>query len=156
AGVRRERLSVPAGPAVTQLESGELRHQVELGRPGVAEWDRPVLALPIGEFDVVAAVALRGVVEAVADDPCWARPVSLDVLPGRKKAQVRDSGLDHEASAWGEVLGDVAEARDLRFLRGEVVDRVEYQVGHRECALNPGRGHVADGHADGLAARFRA
>jgi hypothetical protein len=48
--------------------------------------------------------------------------------------------------------GDVAEAGDLRFLRGEVVDGVVHQVGHREGAVDLGRGHVADGYRDSLAA----
>src|ERR1700722_5977712 len=124
AAVGGEGLPVPPGPAVTQPEPGELRHQVELGWPDVAERDGPVLPHPVGELDVVAPVLLGGVVKAVADDPPGAGPVGQDVLPGWQVAQVRDPGLDHEAPARGEVLGDVAEAGDLRFLRGEVVDRV--------------------------------
>jgi len=100
----------------------------------------------------MAAVLLGGMVKAVADDPPGACPVSQDVLSGRQVAQVRDGGLDHEAAARGEVLGDVAEAGDLRVLRGEVVDRVVHQVGHRENVVHPDRGHVADGHADSVPA----
>jgi len=88
----------------------------------------------------MAAVLLGGMVKAVADDPPGACPVSQDVLSGRQVAQVRDGGLDDGAAARGEVLGDVAEAGDLRVLRGEVVDRVVHQVGHRENAV-----HRSDG-----------
>src|ERR1022692_4003036 len=108
--VGSERLLIPVGPAVTQLESGELRHQVEFGWPYVAVRDRPVLRRPIGELGVMAAVLLGGVVEAVTDDPPRACPVCQDVLPGRQVAQVRDLCLDHEAATRGEVLGAVAEA----------------------------------------------
>ena len=35
----RERLALPAGPAVLKRQPGDARHQVELGGPGVAELD---------------------------------------------------------------------------------------------------------------------
>jgi hypothetical protein len=73
--------------------------------------------------------------------------------PGGKVAQVRHAGFDHEAATRGEVRGDIAEAGNLRFLRGEVVNRVEHQVGRRERAIHPGRSHVADRDADSIPAR---
>jgi hypothetical protein len=38
-----ERLALPAGPTLLELHAGELGHQVELGRPDVAERDRAKL-----------------------------------------------------------------------------------------------------------------
>src|SRR6202044_385989 len=95
---------------------------------------------------------LGRVIIGVGDDPAGTGLGGQDVLPGGQGAQVGHDGLDDEAAARGEMPGDVAEAGDLRFLCGEVVDGVEHQVGHRESAVYPGRGHVADGYGDSVAA----
>src|SRR3712207_8123629 len=52
--------------------------------------------------------------------------------------------LDHEATARGQVGGDVAEAVDLGILRGQVHDRVEHQIRKGEGALDAGAGEVTD------------
>jgi len=49
----RERLAVPARPALGQPHSGELSHEVQLGRPDVAEGDGEVLRLPVDDLVVV-------------------------------------------------------------------------------------------------------
>ena len=55
---------------------------------------------------------------------------------------------------WLEVSGSVAEALDLRVLRGQVRDGVEHQVGEAEGAVDPRAGHVADGDLDPVGARL--
>jgi hypothetical protein len=60
--------------------------------------------------------------------------------------------LNDEAAARLEVRRDVAEARDVRRLRRQVLDRAEDEVSNRERLLG-GRGReVADRHADLVAA----
>jgi hypothetical protein len=68
----------------------------------------------------------------------------------------RHADLDHEAAARLEVRADVLEARDLRVLRGQVVDRVEDEVGEAERALDAGRGEIADRDRDRVAAGLGA
>lgn len=62
--------------------------------------------------------------------------------------RIWDADLDHEAAAWHEVAGGVLEARDLRILGGQVVDRVEDDVDERECSFDASRRHVADRYGD--------
>ena len=79
----------------------------------------------------------------------------VEGLAGREPLQPRNTDLDHETAAGLEVRRRVAEARDLRRLRGQVHDRVEHQVGEGERPVHRGRGEVADRHADSVRAGLR-
>src|SRR5436190_16046906 len=60
AALARERLVLPAAPAVAQVHVRELRHQVELGRPHVPEQDREALDAAVDEVEVVRDQPLVG------------------------------------------------------------------------------------------------
>ena len=143
-------------PPVAQPHPGQLRHQVELGRPHVPERHGAVLALTTGELDVVPLHGLRGRVIRVGHPAFLAHMPGQHVLPGREPAQLGNPALDDEAAAGPQMAGGVAEAGDLRVLAGQVHDRVEHQVGQREGAVHRGGGDVADGDRDSLAAGLGA
>src|SRR2546423_1221585 len=149
AALARERLAIPAAPPFAQAHVREAGHQVELGRRHRAEWHRQPLPAVVDEREVMA------------DEPLRRRVVLID--PGVRVAQVEDTeptrtwntDLDDEAAAGRELCGDVLEARDLRVLCRQVVDRVEDEVREREGLTRACRGEVADGDGDVLAARLR-
>src|SRR5947208_16325279 len=58
ATLARERLAVPVAPALAQRHPGQLRHQVELRRPHVAERQRQQLPAAVDEREVVRDEAL--------------------------------------------------------------------------------------------------
>ena len=60
AALAGERLAPPPAPAVAQAHPGELRHQVELGGPHVAERDRQALDAAVDDLEVVRDQALVG------------------------------------------------------------------------------------------------
>ena len=132
AAVARERLALPAAPALAQPHPGELRHQVVLGRPRVAERHRETSTLPSDDLEVMRDQPLvRDVV--LVDPPVRLAAVEdVEGLAGRKPPELRDHDLDDEAAAGLEVRRRIAEARDLRRLRRQVHDRVEDQVHERE------------------------
>jgi hypothetical protein len=72
----------------------------------------------------------------------------LDRLPRRQPLKPRNHYLDDEAAGRREVRRDVAEAPDLRLLRGQVHDRVRDEVRERERALDRGSREVADRDTD--------
>ena len=57
--VARERLPVPAAPALAQAHPGQLRHEVELRGPGVAERNREALEPSVDDPEVMGREALR-------------------------------------------------------------------------------------------------
>src|SRR5882757_9488725 len=69
-GHRRECLPAPAGPAVAQAQPGELGHQVELGRPRVAQPHRQQSDAVRAQRHVLGVDALteRVVLASVQDD----------------------------------------------------------------------------------------
>ena len=67
----REGLALPARPSVAQPHPGQLRHEVELAGPGVAERDRSALEVAVGLEEVVRDQALPR--DVVLVDP----PVAL-------------------------------------------------------------------------------
>src|SRR4051794_37506049 len=79
-----ERFAGPGLPAVLRLEAGDPGHQVQLGRPDVAERYRPEGAAAVRDADVVGAHPLGGDVVAV-ERPVG--PVGAErhhCLPGRE------------------------------------------------------------------------
>src|SRR5262249_40751059 len=99
-----------------------------LPQPPVPERERGVLAAAALDLDVVRAHRLRGGVVDVERPAGGADVERHGVLARWEPAQLRDVNLDDEAAAGRQVGGDVAEAGDLRFLRGQGHDRVEDQV----------------------------
>src|SRR5215831_2138496 len=151
-----ERLPPPPGPPLAQPHPRELGHQVKLGRPHIPEREVGVLAAAALHLDVVRAHRLRGGVVDIERPAGLADVAGQDILPGREPAQLRNVNFDDEAATGRQVGGDVAEAGHLRFLRGQVHDRVEDQVRERERPLGPRGREVADRHADLCAARLGA
>src|SRR5207244_10353526 len=90
----RERRAVPVRPALTQLHSGQPRHQVELGRRDRPERDRQSPPLSVDEREVVRDEPLRVEVELVHADVRVAQVEHLEPL------RVLDADLDYEAAAW--------------------------------------------------------
>ena len=137
----------PSLPPVAQPHPGQLRHQVELRRPHVAERHGAVLALPVGELDVVPPAWPGWPGHTSKGHPAFlAAPArAWTSCPGGSRAgrEPRHSMTKQPpGSRW---RGGVAEAGDLRVLAGQVHDRVEHQVGQREGAVYRRGGHVADG-----------
>src|SRR5215831_4763805 len=156
AALARERLALPAAPAVSEPHSGELSHEIEFRGPRVPERHRQEFPAPVDEIEVMRGQALaRDVV--LVDAPVRVAPVEDDEpLSGREPLQVRESDLDHEAAAGLEVRGDIAETCDLLVLARQVRDRVVDEVGERERPVHVRRREVADRDADLLAARLLA
>jgi len=154
AAVAGERLPIPAAPPLTQPHPGELGHQIELGRPHVAERCRRPLEVAVDEVEVMRRDDLRGHVVLV-DPPMRLAPVEdAERLAGRQPLEIGDQDLDHEAATRLQVRGDVPEAGDLRSLRRQVHDRVEHDVGQRERPPDPRGRHVTDRHVDTLGPRL--
>src|SRR5436190_20846967 len=84
----------------------------------------------------------------------WGHRERVDGLTGRDASELRDVDLDRETAAWFQMGGDVAEARNLFVLRGQVRDRVANEVGERERPGHSGGREVADGHVDFVRARL--
>src|SRR6476469_2985464 len=154
AALARERLAIPAAPALAQAHACELGHQVELRRPYVAERHREEPPAPVDEREVVRDEALvRDVV--LVDTPVRRTCVEdVERLTRRQAPKAGHADLDHEGAAGLEVPRDVAEARDLTFTRREVVDRVEDEVRERESPLRGGGREIPDRDADVLPARL--
>ena len=128
AAVTRERLAPPAAPALAQRHPGELRHQVELGRPHVPERHRRGSTRPSTSSKWCEIEPLVRDVVLVDAPVRLARVEDADGLAGREPPELGHPDLDHEAAAGLEVRGDVPEARDLRRLRRQIPDRVEDEV----------------------------
>ena len=98
AALARERLAPPAAPALPEAEAGHLRHEVELGRPDVAERPRAVVDPTVDDREVVRDQALvRDVV--LVDPPVALADVEDDGRRAlRQPAQVRASGTRSRSS----------------------------------------------------------
>ena len=120
AAVARERLALPSAPALAQAHPGELRHQVELGGPRVAERDRETFDLPVDDLEVMRREPLVRDVVLVDAPSRLAHVEGVERLAGREPLELGDADLDDEAAAGLEVRRRVAEARDLRLLRRQV------------------------------------
>ena len=96
---------------------------------------------------------LRGNVVLVESEMIGADVERAHGLTRREPLELRDAHLDHEAATRLEVRRDVLEAGDLLVLRGQVVDRVEDEVGDGERTLDGGRREITDRDADRIAAR---
>lgn len=66
--------SIPAVPAIAKAKAGKLCHEVQFGRPHVAEGDGAVRPDPIDDVDVVGSGVLRGDVVDVICPPQSGRP----------------------------------------------------------------------------------
>src|SRR5437899_10689017 len=129
--VARERLPLPATPAVAQRHSAKLCHQVELSRPRVPEGNREARELSVDDPEVMRDETLSRHVVLVETPARRAHVEGIDGLAGRELPERRDAYLDHEAATGLEVRGDVPEARDLSRLCGQVHDRVEDEIRDR-------------------------
>src|SRR4051812_24298064 len=92
----REGLAPPAAPAVAQRHPGELRHQVELRRPDVAERHRVLLDRAADGLEVMRDEALAGDVVLVDTPVRLAALEDAERVPGREPPEVGDADLDHE------------------------------------------------------------
>jgi hypothetical protein len=79
------RLTVPASPSFAQPKAGEPGHEVELGRVGQAQADRPEDEAVAADVDVVLIEDLRhGVIPAdVQHDMVGCDVIGVDVLVAR-------------------------------------------------------------------------
>src|SRR5947209_11734273 len=87
-----EGLAAPAFPPLAQAQPGHARHQVQLGRPRVADLDRVQLDAARGDDDVVRAHALgNGVMDTGLEiDRLGAEVGHADALAVREAGQIRD------------------------------------------------------------------
>src|SRR5262245_1037568 len=99
--------AVPIAPPVTQAEAGELRHQVELRGPGIADLHRVEPDLLVPDHDVLALEPLAyGIVLGhFQPDPLVRHRRDLEAAS--EVGALRDERLQHEGSAWREMRGDV-------------------------------------------------
>src|ERR1700722_14084340 len=107
----RERLASPTAPAFAQLHPGEARHQIELGRPRVAERDRPDLEPAVDHRVVVGDLALRHDVVFVEVELRRGHVVCTHGLAGWKTLEIRNSHLDYEGPTRLEMRRGILEAR---------------------------------------------
>ena len=112
-GLRGECVAGPVRIPVLQLETGELRHQVEFSRPDVAVWAAEELRLlAAAEMEVMRDDLLLH--DVVGVQPDVARLGLPDcVLSRREFAQLRHPQLDDEPAAGCEVTRRVLKAGDL-------------------------------------------
>src|SRR5947209_6982101 len=83
ATLAREGLAVPVAPALAQRHPGQLRHQVELRRPHVAERQREQLPAAVDQREVVRDEALIRDVVLVDAPVRRARGEDVERLAGR-------------------------------------------------------------------------
>ena len=122
-----ERLSLPSGPTLLQPQPGKPRHQVELGRPRVAQLHGKRLDAAVGEQVVLGAEPLRDHVVDVDGNPSGSARNGMMVWPsGRRWRSGTCVSMRNRPPA--EMRGGVLEARDLGILRHQVEDRVEDEI----------------------------
>ena len=126
----------------------QLRHQVELRRPHVAERDREPLPLVRRRPKWCETRPWLSTSYSSIPTCCSPTEKTCVVSPGGTRCSSGHAHLDDEAAARLEVRRDVAEAGDLRRLRRQVVDRVEDEVGEPERAVGARRREVADRDGD--------
>src|SRR4051795_1055383 len=94
----RERLPVPAAPALAQPHPGHARHQVELLRPDVAERRRAEAPVAVNEREVMRDEPLALDVVLVDPDMGLAEVEHVEALSRRERPKPRHADLDHEAA----------------------------------------------------------
>ena len=149
-------VAVPAGPPLSEAQSGEPRHEVQLGRPHVAVRRGERLEPAVDHPVVMRHRDLRRDVVLLVAEVSGRRREDVRRLARRETPELGDVVLDDEAAAGLQVRGGVAEGLDLFVLGGQVRDRVAQQVDERERSARPGGREVADGDVDVGAARLRA
>ncbi len=131
------------------MEAGELRHQIALGRPDVAEVAGAVRHGAVGVPSIVMGRALLGGhVVGVEADVVLPDVEGHGCLTGREAPDGGNPQLDDEPPARDEVARRVAEAGDLLLLSAQVPDAVPDQVHQRELPGHRGGRHVADDDGD--------
>jgi hypothetical protein len=149
-----EPLSAPVGVAFGQPQAGPVGHQVELGRPAVADGHRAQVHSLVVQHDHLGDDALLHPVVAGHLDDCrvFSHGPRLDSLIVIEPGHVRNEALDDEHPSRPERARHVAEAIGLQFLAEQAEQRVEHQVHQPEPAADRYPGHIADGHRDRLTA----
>ena len=101
AALARERLALPAAPALAEAEARHLGHEVELGRPDVAERPRAVLDPPVD--DVKWCEISPWFATSYSSIPQWRSPMSntTAVAPSgsRRRSGIRHSITKHPPGA---------------------------------------------------------
>jgi len=112
-----------------EFKAGELRHQVEFGRPDVTVRAAHQSGLaPVPELEVVRHEMLaKDVVGVDADVPGFTGE-HHGLLTRREFPQFRHPQLDEEPAAGTQVPGGITEAVDLLSLGEQVGERVEDEV----------------------------
>src|ERR1035437_526649 len=108
----RERLLLPATPAIDKPHSSDPGHQIHFGRPDEPARDRPEPQPVLGEGDVVLVEDLRGRVVAIDVEHDFIATEVLDV-DELVSAQPRrgDTSLDDEDAAGGEMSAAFSKHR---------------------------------------------
>src|ERR671937_1475515 len=146
--VRGERVALPAAPTLAQCDSGELSHQIELGRPRIAKRHRDDLDSAVIDPIVMGDESLPDDVVLIEAEMGGADGERLEPFAWRKLSKSRNDDLDDEAAVRLQMRRGVAKASNLLVLCRQVHDRVRDEVGDRERPLDSGRGEVADRHVD--------
>ena len=124
--VARERLTVPTAPPSAQSHARKSGHEIKLGRPNISKRGREGLELAVHQPVVVRDRDLGRDVVLLEAEMRWGHIERVEGLAGREALQLRDVYLDDEAAARFQMLRDVAEALNLRVLRGQVRDGIAY------------------------------
>ena len=114
-----ERRAPWVAPVTPQPHPGQLSHEVQLGRPSVAEGSRIQPDAALSDTHVRGHYGLCERVETVrVNGHEVARyRTGLDALPTAKARGVWDGGLDEEDPVSSETVANSLEALDLRFKR---------------------------------------
>ena len=119
----RERLAAPVGPAIPQPHPGQLRHEVKLAGPNVAEGDRS--ALISGQVDLEEVVGNQPLprdiklVDAPVPAPPRRRPDACHPVEGAAvPVPAPRSGSGRPGSRWAATLRKQVFFIHLRLLRG--------------------------------------
>src|SRR5882724_6787167 len=109
----------PAAPPVTQPQTGELRHNIQLRRPAVTNLNRVQLYLIVSEDDELALdpLARRVVLRNLYAHVFGCYRVGAQLLSARKALHIGHESIDHECPVLCEMSRDVAETSHLLFLR---------------------------------------
>ena len=120
AAVARERLPLPAAPALAQGQPGEARHQVQLGRPHVAKRHREDLQLAVDDLlrrlgDLSAdEIAARTEGGAAAGD-AWL----TELIASRRAVAARIAGDEFVL-----LMPDIGQAENLSAIAQKVLAAV--------------------------------
>src|SRR6267143_3916166 len=106
----REGLTFPATPPFAQRHSSESCHQIQFGRPHIAERRRKGLKFPVHHPVVMGVRVLRRDIIFLEPEMCRGHLERVDGLARRQTLQLRNVVLDDKAAARFQMRGDVAEA----------------------------------------------